>query len=181
MTCVGRIKCCLEATTRHGIQGIAVRVLEIVEPVELEQEDYDGWVPPPTAGELLRKGGGDVAIHVLRESNATASALRALMSTASAEGYVMRGHSSPILGRAQHGPIPRTPRNHHRRRVQPHHIRLKTPPRKPNTTCTLPPRSTPFRSISHRIAPHRIVSFGSVSFRFVSFRFSRIALSSPPT
>jgi hypothetical protein len=97
--CIGRIKCCLEATTRHGIQGIAVRVLEIVEPVELEQEDYDGWVPPPTAGELLRKGGGDVAIHVLRESNATASALRALMSTASAEGYVMRGHSCPTLGR----------------------------------------------------------------------------------
>jgi hypothetical protein len=64
ITCIGRIKCCLEAITRNGVQGIAVRVLEIVEPVELEQEDYDGWLPPPVAGELLKSAGGEVYAHL---------------------------------------------------------------------------------------------------------------------
>jgi hypothetical protein len=95
--CIGRIKCCLEAITRRGIQGIAVRVLEIVEPVELEQEDYDGWLPPPVAGELLKTAGGEVWTHILRESHATAPSLRALMSGAPTDGYVIRAssHSEP--------------------------------------------------------------------------------------
>jgi hypothetical protein len=64
--------------------------------VELEQEDYDGWLPPPVAGELLKSAGGEVYTHILRESHATVASLQALMSGAPTDGYVIRA-SSPFV------------------------------------------------------------------------------------
>jgi hypothetical protein len=64
--------------------------------VELEQEDYDGWLPPPVAGELLKSAGGEVYTHILRESHATVASLQALMSGAPTDGYMIRA-SSPFV------------------------------------------------------------------------------------
>jgi hypothetical protein len=61
--CPGQIWACLEDAGHNGRQGFATRVLEIIEPVVPKREGYDGWIPAPVAGELLRRPGGDTAIH----------------------------------------------------------------------------------------------------------------------
>jgi hypothetical protein len=86
----GWIKVCLEAIGPNGIRGLALRVLEILTLVTPKWEDYDGSLPPPVAGELLKIAGGEIFIKRLHGAQALASALCTLVSRAPADGYVIQ-------------------------------------------------------------------------------------------
>jgi hypothetical protein len=49
---------------------------------------YDGWIPPPAAGELLKMGGGSTWFHCAHGSNDNGGAVRALLAQDIAPGYV---------------------------------------------------------------------------------------------
>jgi hypothetical protein len=89
-TCPSQIWACLEDAGLNGMQGFAIRVLEIIEPVVPKREGYDGWIPAPIAGELLRGPGGDTAIHYLSESTAGIAAFQALLKGTGSSGYIRR-------------------------------------------------------------------------------------------
>jgi hypothetical protein len=65
-----------------GRTALGVRVLEIVKPVQCRIADYDGWLPPPVAGELLRVGGGGVWAYHSHGANVKAASVRALLADA---------------------------------------------------------------------------------------------------
>jgi hypothetical protein len=84
--------------------ALTLRVHDIVAPVRARHYDYDGWVPPPVPGELLRSGGGALWMHVPHEANKHFNGVRALLATAPSSGYVLR---SSTLQRPYHQGIRR--------------------------------------------------------------------------
>jgi hypothetical protein len=56
----GKILYTFERAPGEGPPRCHVRVLDIIEPVTLVDASYDGHMPPPVKGELLRTANGDV-------------------------------------------------------------------------------------------------------------------------
>jgi hypothetical protein len=64
-----------------GRPALAVRVLEVVKPVRPCDGSYDGWLPPPVAGALLKTTGDAVWAHHPNATNANFAAVSALLGT----------------------------------------------------------------------------------------------------
>jgi hypothetical protein len=87
------IRCCLEAVSHKGRQGVALRVLEILGPAPVNDKHHSSRVSTLIAGELLKTASGNVSMHGLHESVPYTTSLRALLSTSMvpADGYIIRG------------------------------------------------------------------------------------------
>jgi hypothetical protein len=71
-----------------------VRVLKALSPITLLDASYDGWVPLPTVGDLLRGPGGQlVQVHIARNQ----SPLAILLQKAPNPGFI-----SPLVGTSKH-------------------------------------------------------------------------------
>jgi hypothetical protein len=72
---------------------LVLRVLQIVDAVRPRDPNYDGFLPSPTAGELMSRPGGSVWVHHPHEANSSFQALRHLLDQDTSTGYVRRAQS----------------------------------------------------------------------------------------
>jgi hypothetical protein len=83
----GTALCALEpAKTDSGMAAVALRVLKILTPVQPVDPKYDGYVPAPEEGQLLRAGGGETWLIRLCEGKQSFEALRPLIDANA--GYI---------------------------------------------------------------------------------------------
>jgi hypothetical protein len=91
----GKVICSFEATTSPaGNAAIAIRLQEVIEPIQYADPDYDGYLPLPQVGRLLPTVTGKPKLHALSHRHNYFVAYRALIKSS---GSSIAGYVSPIM------------------------------------------------------------------------------------
>jgi hypothetical protein len=94
----GKVICSFEATiSSAGNAAIAIRLQEIIEPIQYADLDYDGCLPLPRVGQLLPTVTGKPKLHALNHRGNYSVAYRALIKSS---GASIAGYVPPIMTNA---------------------------------------------------------------------------------